>query len=84
VQPLWQDRPETPEQEAVSGAELERLERALSHLSIEDRSLFLLRCREGLPYEELGEILGVRASALRVRYHRVLQRLRGLIHGAVQ
>ena len=52
------------------------LTRALATLDVQDRQLLALRFGLGLMSAEIGEQLGISASAARVRLHRVLARLR--------
>jgi RNA polymerase sigma-70 factor (ECF subfamily) len=59
------------EQELVQRARL-----TLSQLAEMDREILFLRVAEGLPYEEVGHILGIEPSAARQRYGRALLRLR--------
>jgi RNA polymerase sigma-70 factor (ECF subfamily) len=53
---------------------------ALSQLSEDDRTLILLRdLGEKSSYTEIGERLGLRTDAIRVRHHRALKKLKGLL-----
>jgi RNA polymerase sigma factor (sigma-70 family) len=52
------------------------LHRALLTLDEQQQHLVCLRFFEGLSHEEIAEIVGMRAGAVRVRIHRALKRLR--------
>lgn len=57
--------------EALSGAELAgRAEAAIRNLPLPYRTVFLLRQRQGLSYEQLATVLDESEGALRVRFHR--------------
>jgi RNA polymerase sigma-70 factor (ECF subfamily) len=62
--------------EAAYEAELrERIERAILGLPQPYRTVFLLRQRAGLGYEEISSILGVPENRLRVQFHRARRML---------
>jgi len=63
------DRLETGAEDK-SGNLKEILNRALSRLSEQNRSLVLLKDYEGYSYEEIGEITGLNASQVKVYLHR--------------
>ena len=52
------------------------LARALARLSLEERAAVFLHFYEGLTSREVGEALGITATAARSRIHRALRRLR--------
>jgi RNA polymerase sigma-70 factor, ECF subfamily len=54
----------------------EDLSRALGRLSPEERAAVLLRFYEDMNSDEVGEALGITATAARSRIHRALRRLR--------
>jgi RNA polymerase sigma-70 factor (ECF subfamily) len=54
----------------------EDLSRALGRLSSEERAAVFLRFYEDMNSREVGEALGITATAARSRIHRALQRLR--------
>jgi RNA polymerase sigma factor (sigma-70 family) len=54
----------------------EDLSRALGRLSPEERAAVFLRFYEDMNSHEVGEALGITATAARSRIHRALQRLR--------
>jgi RNA polymerase sigma-70 factor, ECF subfamily len=64
-------------------ADLERfrpvLERALASLSEEQREVLRLRVIDHRPYDEIGELLGVSAGAVRIRVSRALRELARLL-----
>jgi len=64
-----------PAERAVAGATLERADRVLHTLPEADRSAFLLRVQQDLPYAEVARILGISLVAARVKVHRVRARL---------
>lgn len=59
----------------------ERLEEGLARLSEAHRTVFLLREREGLSYEEIGEVVGCSAPTVSTRLARARKRLRELLRG---
>lgn len=67
-----------PEQLAVSSDLIRRLHRLLAHLSDTHRELVVLRVAVGLSAEEVGAVLGMTATAVRVAQSRALSRLRML------
>lgn len=67
-----------PEQHAVSADLARRLTRLLAHLPETQRELIVLRVAVGLSAEEVGEVLGMTAVAVRVAQSRALNRLRML------
>ena len=60
--------------------EIAQLEAALQSLSPEHREVLVLCRYHGLPFTEIGEILGCTAGAARVRAHRALLALRANYH----
>ena len=61
----------------TSSAEVgDRLERALLDLDHRDRSIVLLREVEGLAYDEIAELLGVKMGTLKATLHRAREKLR--------
>jgi len=70
------DRTASPEKLTESG-ELGRLvESALASLSPQDRSVLVMREVQGLPYDEIADVLGVPLGTLKARLHRARERLR--------
>lgn len=64
-----------PSQAAVSGELSAALKAALDRLPDASRTVFLLRESQGLSHDEIGEILGLAAGAVRVRLHRAKKEL---------
>ena len=52
-------------------------------LSNLDQEILAVRYWEGLPFDEIGQLLGVRLSAVKMRHLRAIQRLRNLIKDEV-
>lgn len=52
------------------------LERALSRLDNRDRAIVLLREVEGLPYDEIAAMLGLKLGTLKASLHRAREKLR--------
>jgi RNA polymerase sigma-70 factor, ECF subfamily len=81
--------PEEPEGEPISDATPEMslqgqeaqhaLDGALATLSPARRAALLLRVDQGLPYEEIAEVLGWSLAKVKVEIHRARQQLRGLL-----
>jgi RNA polymerase sigma-70 factor (ECF subfamily) len=67
-----------PEQQALSADLARRLSQLLAHLSDAHRELVVLRVAVGLTADEVGEVMGMTASAVRVAQSRALARLRML------
>jgi len=75
------DRPDAapgPEQQAESSDLARRLSGLLSRLPEVQREIVLLRVAVGLPAEEVGDVVGMSAAAVRVAQSRALARLRTL------
>lgn len=75
------DRPDPapgPEQRALATDLARRLSTLLGHLSDTQREIVVLRVAVGLTAEEVGEVLGMSAAAVRVAQSRALARLRTL------
>lgn len=74
--------PSDPHPEALPEFSLERTERqsmvrtALSELSLEYRTVLVLKEMEGLSYEEIAEIVGCPIGTVRSRIHRARNELR--------
>jgi len=80
------DRPDAapgPEQQAVSTDLARRLSALLDRLPQAQREIILLRVAVGLPAEEVGEVMGMSAAAVRVAQSRGLARLRTLAGSAL-
>jgi RNA polymerase sigma-70 factor (ECF subfamily) len=62
------------------GRELgDRIDRALEQLSEKYRTMLLLREYEGLSYEEIGRVLGLRKGTVESRLFRARERLKALL-----
>jgi RNA polymerase sigma-70 factor, ECF subfamily len=75
------DRPDPapgPEQRAEAADLARRLSLLLEHLSDHHRELVVLRVAVGMSADEVGEVLGMTAAAVRVAQSRALARLRSL------
>jgi RNA polymerase sigma-70 factor, ECF subfamily len=75
------DRPDPapgPEQQAESADLARRLSALLEHLPDHHRELIVLRVAVGLSADEVGEVMGMTAAAVRVAQSRALARLRTL------
>jgi len=64
------------ESEVVLRDELRQVLAAMGQLSERDRALIGLRLAAGLPYAEIGEVVGISEHAATVATQRALQRLR--------
>jgi RNA polymerase sigma-70 factor (ECF subfamily) len=64
-----------PAERSAAGAALDRAERVLRALPEADRTAFLLRVQQDLPYAEIARVLGISLVAARVKVHRVRARL---------
>lgn len=53
----------------------DRLEQAIENLPVEYRTIFLLRQKQGLSYEEISNILKKSEDSLRVQFHRARKAL---------
>lgn len=75
----------TPSEAAVAAETAGRVAEALEGLPEDDREILLMRQADGLPYEEVAELLGVTPAAARQRYGRALIRLQRILaeHGIV-
>ena len=78
----WADAGRGPEELAVAADEGRRLAESLSRLPAEFREAVVLRDIEGLSYEEIADVLGVRIGTVRSRIARGRERLRSLLEGS--
>jgi RNA polymerase sigma-70 factor (ECF subfamily) len=58
-----------------------RVEESMKHLSLESREAIFMRFHEGMTVNEIAKALGVTGSAVKMRIHRGLIRLRELLSG---
>ncbi|MBS1818192.1 MAG: sigma-70 family RNA polymerase sigma factor [Acidobacteria bacterium] len=56
--------------------DVRQLQRALQQLPEDARDLLVLARFHGLPYQELGQLLGIEVGAVKVRVHRAMKQLR--------
>ena len=74
--------PDFPEENIVLGPlDFSRVEESMKHLSLESREAIFMRFHEGMTVKEIAKALGVTASAVKMRIHRGLIRLRELLSG---
>ncbi len=76
------DPARSPEENAVARDEAARLGRALARLPLAFREAVVLRDLEGLSYEEIARVLGVRPGTVRSRIARGRERLRDVLEHA--
>jgi RNA polymerase sigma-70 factor (ECF subfamily) len=72
----------SPEQRADANLRLQRVREFLATLPEADRSAFVLRVQQDLPYAEIARVLGLSLSAAKVKVHRVRKSL--LLHFAAR
>ncbi|HEV8562440.1 MAG TPA: sigma-70 family RNA polymerase sigma factor [Actinophytocola sp.] len=77
-----QDRSVDVEGEVVTRDELQQVVTAMRGLSARDRTLIGLRIAAGLPFAEIGQVLGISEHAATVATKRALQRLRRHVEAA--
>jgi len=65
-----------PSQQAMSRELRESIERAIAALPEEQREVFLMRERSGLPFKEIASIVGVPENTVKSRMRYALERLR--------
>jgi RNA polymerase sigma-70 factor (ECF subfamily) len=75
--------PPEPSAEQVHSdpAARKRIEAAFAALPEQHREAVLMHKVNGLSFEEIGEALGITATAARIRAHRGYEKLRGLLEG---
>jgi RNA polymerase sigma factor (sigma-70 family) len=66
----------TPEERVLELERARELHTLIRRLRPEQQHLLALRYGAGLPYEEIGPILGTAPATVRVRMHRILEELR--------
>jgi len=72
-----------PEELAVAADQGRRVAAGLAHLPESFRVAVVLRDLEGLSYEEIAEVLGVRIGTVRSRIARGREQLRAYLEGAI-
>jgi RNA polymerase sigma-70 factor, ECF subfamily len=70
-----------PEAHLLEEEDLRGLTRALPRLPRKHRELLVLRFYQGMSFEDIAEIKGIRVSAAKMRVYRGLERLKGLMEG---
>jgi len=81
ILPERSDPTEGPEPRALARDTARRLAKVMDRLPPTHREILLMRVAVGLSAEEVGDILGMTAGAVRVTQHRALNRLRTLAEG---
>lgn len=69
------------EDELDKKEDIELVQQALLKLEEEDRHLVVLRYFEEMPHERIAQITRVNTSSIRVKLHRILKKLKGIIDG---
>lgn len=67
------------EDEIDKNSEKEKLNEALGQLAERDRQIVILRFFEEMPFTEISKVVKVREGALRVRVHRILEKLKTIL-----
>jgi RNA polymerase sigma-70 factor (ECF subfamily) len=78
ARPLLTSGP-SPSREAEAREFADCVARAVSELAKVDREVLLMRHADGLPFGEIGSLLGIEAAAARKRFGRALIRLRTIL-----
>ncbi|MCT4590999.1 MAG: sigma-70 family RNA polymerase sigma factor [Carboxylicivirga sp.] len=68
----------SPEQQSEANEMIQKIHRALAHVSVDEKNLILLML-EGLENDDISDILGISRSHLRVKMHRTRQKLKTLL-----
>jgi len=63
-----------PESEIIRKEEGKAIQQSLLALSENDRTILLLSSQENMAYREIGQVLDISISAVKVRVHRARQR----------
>jgi RNA polymerase sigma-70 factor (ECF subfamily) len=72
----------SPSQEAEAREFADRVSRILVELPDADREVLLLRHADGLPFAEIGALLGIDPATVRKRFGRALIRLQKILAAA--
>jgi len=72
---------ETPEEKILSCDIQKSLQKAMDNLSTEDRDLISMAGPQGLKYSEIAQLTGLSVANVKVKIHRIRQRLRELMGG---
>ncbi len=81
--PVANGRP-TPEEDLMRGELRERVRAALDTLTPDHKVILVLRDIQGLPYEEIAEVLAIELGTVRSRLHRARMELRDRLTPYVQ
>lgn len=73
------DRQAQPDRLAESGEIRERVTEAMGLLTARERAAFMLRHVDGMSIEEIGEALGLKASAAKHSIFRAVRKMRGAL-----
>ena len=76
--------PRSPEREASEAELFRQLDAALDALPFEQRSAFVLAQLQGLSYEDVGRIEGVRVGTVKSRIARAREKLRCLLRNVAE
>lgn len=68
------------ERSQIKSEELAQLKKALFSLTAEKRELIELTRFQKMKYEEVGQLLGLTESAVKVKVHRIIKELKELYH----
>lgn len=74
------DKKPLPEENLLASQEQDRVREALTELSADDQQLLILRFVERKSHDDVAEIIGKSATAVRVAQHRALKRLAKLLN----
>jgi RNA polymerase sigma-70 factor (ECF subfamily) len=75
-------RPDFPEEDSVARPlDFRRVEESMKQLSLESREAIFMRFHEGMTVNEIAKAMGVTGSAVKMKIHRGLIRLRELLAG---
>ena len=74
------DHGPSPMEQMLQTEREETLNRAVEHLTEEQRNLLALKIAGGLTSQDIGEVVGKSPGAVRVEIHRILKQLRTLYH----
>jgi RNA polymerase sigma-70 factor (ECF subfamily) len=72
-------REEGPAEQAISRETLEMLARAIGRLPADYRAAFLLRVEQGLSFQQIAEIVGIKEETARWRVFKARQKLMGVL-----
>jgi RNA polymerase sigma-70 factor (ECF subfamily) len=70
------DNEKSPEKKIEEREAIERLEYSLKRLSFEQKEAVVLRCYQGLSFQDIAEITDVSLSTAKMRVYRGLEKLR--------